>query len=269
MSSSSYVHGYSSEEVQRLQDQAATLVQLLHADTTYAPGAKVLEAGCGVGAQTTTLASRSPHALFTAIDRSAISLARAKEAAASAGLSNVTFQQADIFDLPFAPGSFDHIFLCFVLEHLEQPSAALEALRALLRPGGTLTVIEGDHGSAYFHPNSEPARKAIACQITLQAQAGGDATIGRRLFPLVRQAGFTNPQVSPRMVYVDASRPALVDGFIHRTFTAMVEGVRSEAIAAGLLSPTDFDRGIADLYRTGEPDGVFCYTFFKCVAVNP
>jgi SAM-dependent methyltransferase len=216
-----------------------------------------------------TLASRSPHALFTAIDRSAVSVAQAKEAVEAAGLSNVNFQQADIFDLPFAPRSFDHIFLCFVLEHLERPSAALEALRTLLRPGGTLTVIEGDHGSAYFHPHSEHARKAIGCQIALQAQAGGDATIGRRLFPLLSQAGFMTPQVSPRMVYVDPSRPALVDGFIRRTFAAMVEGVRSEAIAAGLLSPSAFDTGIADLYRTAGPDGVFCYTFFKCVALNP
>jgi len=36
------------------------------------------------------------------------------------GLTNVTFQQADIFHLPFAMESFDHLFLCFVLDHLPQ-----------------------------------------------------------------------------------------------------------------------------------------------------
>jgi len=71
------------------------------------------------------------------------------------------------------------------------------------------------------------------------------------------------------MVYVDASKPALFDGFTRNTFTAMIEGVRASAIEAGLLSPGDFDRGIADLYRTADADGVFCYTFFKAVAVNP
>ena len=39
-------------------------------------------------------------------------------------------------------------------------------------------------------------------------------------------------RVSPRMVYVDGSRPDLIDGFTRKTFTAMVEGVRETAIAA-------------------------------------
>ena len=70
------------------------------------------------------------------------------------------------------------------------------------------------------------------------------------------------------MVYVDSSKPDLVEGFTKRTFTAMVEGVRKPSIANGLISDADFDRGIADLYRTAEIDGVFCYTFFKAVGIN-
>jgi SAM-dependent methyltransferase len=266
--SSAYVHGYGLGEVQRLQDQARTLIELLHADTAYEAGAKVLEAGCGVGAQTITLATRSPGAHFMSIDHSAPSLARARDAVAALGLSNVSLQQADIFDLPFAQLSFDHVFVCFVLEHLARPFYALCALKRMLKPGGTITMIEGDHGSAYFHPDSDYARSAIRCLAALQARAGGDAMIGRRLFPLLVDAGFACPCVSPRLVYVDASKPALVDGFTRKTFTAMIEGIRREAIEAGLLSRADFDRAIADLNRTAEPDGVFCYTFFKAVAVN-
>ena len=41
-------------------------------------------------------------------------------------------------------------------------------LDGLLRPGGTITVIEGDHGSAYFHPESAAADAAIQCQVELQ-----------------------------------------------------------------------------------------------------
>jgi hypothetical protein len=81
-------------------------------------------------------------------------------------------------------------------------------------------------------------------------------------------AGFDAVRVSPRMVYVDSSRPELVEGFTKKTFTAMIEGVRDSAIAAGLIEPAKFDAGIRDLYRTSEADGVFCYTFFKGVAVS-
>ena len=70
------------------------------------------------------------------MDVSAASLAQAEAAVTAAGLSNVRFQQADILALPFAPQSFDDVFVCFVLEHLARPADALVALRELLKPGG-------------------------------------------------------------------------------------------------------------------------------------
>jgi ubiquinone/menaquinone biosynthesis C-methylase UbiE len=263
--SSGYVHGYDERESDRLHDQAGTLVDLLHSDTAYPPGSRVLEAGCGVGAQTVTLARNSPGARIVAVDVSAQSLVHALARAEAAGLGNVEFMQADIFDLPFDPGSFDHVFVCFVLEHLAQPVEALIALKRLLRPGGTITVIEGDHGSAYFHPDSAQAREAIRCLVALQETAGGNALIGRQIHPLLVSAGFDDLQVSPRMVYVDSSRPELVEGFTKKTFTAMVEGVRDAAIGSGMVAPESFDAGINALYRTAAEDGVFCYTFFKGV----
>jgi len=262
-----YVHGYDPRENCRLQDQAKTLVDLLHSDTGYPAGSRVLEAGCGVGAQTVTLARNSPGAHIISVDISEQSVAQAEQSARAAGLSHVRFQQADIFNLPFDPQSFDHVFVCFVLEHLKEPGVALRALKKVVRPGGTVTVIEGDHGSAYFYPDSAAARAAIRCQVDLQARAGGNALIGRSLYPLLVTAGFQDVRVSPRMVYVDAGRPELADGFTKKTFTAMIEGVRESAIAHSLMAPELFDQGIQDLVRTTEADGTFCYTFFKAFGV--
>jgi ubiquinone/menaquinone biosynthesis C-methylase UbiE len=261
-----YVHGYDHRENIRLQDQASTLVELLHSDTFYPAGSLVLEAGCGVGAQTVTLVRNSPGALITSVDISGTSVAEAKAKVEAAGFANVHFQQADIFNLPHGPDSFDHIFVCFVLEHLPRPVEALQTLKTLLRSGGTITVIEGDHGSAYFHPDSEAAHQAIRCQVELQRRNGGNTMIGRELYPLLHQAGYSSIRVSPRMVYVDSSKPELVEGFTKKTFTAMIEGVRESAIKAGLMEQQVFDEGIKDLYRTAESDGVFCYTFFKAFA---
>ncbi|HDR15095.1 MAG TPA: class I SAM-dependent methyltransferase, partial [Desulfobacteraceae bacterium] len=154
-----YIHGYDSRENRRLQDQANTLVELLHSDTSYPHGSRVLEAGCGVGAQTVILARNSPNASFISIDISEESIAKAKRAVESEELSNVQFQQADIFNLNFEPESFDHVFVCHVLEHLSRPDNALAILKNLIKVGGTITVIEGDHGSVYFYPNCSGSRK--------------------------------------------------------------------------------------------------------------
>lgn len=266
--SNAYVHGYQRGESERLRDQAGALVELLHSDTRYPPGSQVLEVGCGVGAQTIALAHNSPHAAITSFDISPDSLKEAKARADAAGIANVSFRQADIFALPFDAGSFDHIFVCFVLEHLPRPLEALALLKGTLRPGGTITVIEGDHGSAYFHPESPAARAAIDCLVEMQRASGGNAMIGRQLYPLLCAAGFDAVRVSPRMVYVDSSRPDLVEAFTKRTFTAMVEGVRDAAVGSGLARPEAFDAGIRALYRTAEGDGVFCYTFFKALGTK-
>jgi SAM-dependent methyltransferase len=261
-----YVHGYSAREKSRLVDQATTLTELLHCDTRYPDGSSVLEAGCGVGAQTVTLLRNSPGTRFTSVDLSEESLDAAKAAVQVAGCTNVEFQVADIFDLPFPDESFDHVFVCFVLEHMKNPEEALFHLKRKLKKGGTITVIEGDHGSAYFHPDSREARQAIQCLIDIQAGMGGNSLIGRELFPLLTGTGFRDVSVSPRMVYVDSSKPEYVRGFTKNTFIAMVEGVREQVIQSGMLTADAWEQGIGDLYRTTEPDGTFCYTFFKGVA---
>jgi ubiquinone/menaquinone biosynthesis C-methylase UbiE len=261
-----YVHGYDNKENRRLQDQAQTLVELLHSDTSYPPGSVILEAGCGVGAQTVTLAKNSPEAKIISIDISNESIQEAKKRIEAEGITNVEFQQGDIFNLAFEEKSFDHLFLCFVLEHLKNPVEALSGLKKYIKPGGTVTVIEGDHGSVYFYPDNENAHKAINCQIELQKRAGGNALIGRELYPLTTRAGLKNCRVSPRMVYVDSSRPELVEGFTKNTFTAMIEGIKEKAIQDGLIEENVFDNGIKGLYRAAEDNGVFCYTFFKAFA---
>lgn len=263
MSSKKYVHGYSEREEERLRDQAGALTDLLHHDTHYLSGETVLEAGCGVGAQTVILARNSAEAVLTSVDISPDSLAMAQERTAVLELTNVRFQVQDILDLSYPDEEFHHVFVCFVLEHLPDPAPALAELKRVLRQDGTITVIEGDHGSACFYPYSAAALKTIKCLIDLQAGAGGDSLIGRRLYPLIAGAGFRNVSVSPRMVYVDSSRPELVEGFTRNTFTAMVEGVRDQALEKGLIEETTWDEGIRALYRTAESDGTFCYTFFK------
>lgn len=270
MTAPGYVHGYSQDEARRLGDQADTLAALLHSGTVYPEGSRVLEAGCGVGAQTVHLVDGSPGARFTAVDVSRESLARARaRVEAHAPGADVEWCHADLFDLPFPDASFDHVFVCFVLEHLRDPRGALAALRRVLRPGGTITVIEGDHGSAFFHPYSAEAHAAVDCLVRLQAAAGGNALIGREVEPLLTGAGYEDVVVRPRTVYVDRTRPALVEGFTRNTFTAMVEAVRDEALAAGLITPDDWDRGIAGLRAAAEDGGTFHYAFFKGRAVNP
>ncbi|MBM4240963.1 MAG: methyltransferase domain-containing protein [Euryarchaeota archaeon] len=258
-----YVHGYSKKEAERLVDQANTLAQILHYDTSFPPGSQVLEAGCGVGAQTVILAKGSPDAHITSIDISKDSINQAKTLIDDNRISNVKFQLADIHDLPFEDESFDHIFICFVLEHLPDPHEALESLKRVLKKGGSITVIEGDHGSCYFYPETEEALAVWNCLIETQRILNCNSLMGREIYPLLKNAEFRDVQVSARIVYVDNSKPELVEGFIKKTIIAMVEGVKDQSLDLGLIDKKTWEKGIKDLYKTAEPDGTFFYNFFK------
>jgi ubiquinone/menaquinone biosynthesis C-methylase UbiE len=221
-----------------------------------------------VGAQTVILAKNSPKTRFTSLDISIDSLTKAKALINREGFTNVNFHSGDIYNLPVGENEFDHIFVCFVLEHLQHPLKALLGLKSLLKPGGTITVIEGDHGSTYFYPESELAIKTVQCLIEVQAHLGGNSLIGRQLYPLLKRAGFQDVDVFPRVVYADGSRPEWIEGFTKNTFNAMVEGVKDQALDLGLIDEETWQKGITDLYATATDEGTFLYTFFKGVAVK-
>ncbi|MEO1258702.1 MAG: methyltransferase domain-containing protein [Bacteroidota bacterium] len=262
-----YIHGYSKKESQRLMDQANTVADYLHYDSLWENGAKILEVGCGVGAQTEIIAQKNPGTKITSIDISQNSLDIAQSRIKNKGIKNVEFRLQDIKELnPGKDGLFDHLFVCFLLEHLSNPLHILTLLKKLIKPDGTITVIEGDHGSTFFYPDDPFAKKLVNAQVELQQKRGGNANIGRELFPLLTQAGYQNITVSPRQVYVDNSRPKLVEGFIKNTFTAMISGMSENIIAEKIVTQNELEKGIKGLLRTSETDGVFSYTFFKAKA---
>jgi ubiquinone/menaquinone biosynthesis C-methylase UbiE len=261
-----YVHGYSAGEASRLADQADTLAELLHSQIAFSPGSRVLEAGCGIGAQTVHLARNHPDVHFVSFDASPKSIDIARKRAAEERLQNVSLEVADVFNLPYQDGVFDYVFVCFLLEHLPNPHGALVRLKKALKAGGSIVAIEGDHGSYYCHPRSDAADHVVQCLIDIQAHKNGNSLIGRQLYPLLVAAGFRDARVSPRMVYVDASKPELVEGFTRKTFISMIEGVKKEAISLGFSNEEKWRQGIADLRRTAVEDGTFCYTFFQAIA---
>jgi len=103
------------------------------------PGEAVLDLGSGGGIDTLLAASQvGPGGRAIGLDMTEAMLERARHHATLMGLRNVEFRQADIFALPFEAESFDHVFVCLVLEHVAQPD---EALAEIPLPDGSMDVI--------------------------------------------------------------------------------------------------------------------------------
>ena len=262
-----YVHGYSERETQRLYEQALILEEILHTGTKFPAGAKVLEAGCGVGAQTRLLVKRSPEAEFTCIDISEKSLASAKKLKEQTSFENVTFRHANIHSLDFSDETFDHVFICFVLEHLDDPVAALTELKRVLKFGGTITCIEGDHGSCFWHPETPESIEAWNGLIIAQRAQGHDPNIGRCLTPLLTEAGFDVKTCKPTWLEADRLKSNLRDGMVNHIIVPMVQSAEKQILEENLVPADIYMQGIADLKRVDQIlEGTFFYTWCKAVA---
>ncbi|GHE64575.1 methyltransferase [Camelimonas fluminis] len=120
-----------------LSDQALAALQ-------PAPGQRLLDVGCGCGANTLELATQAgPQGAAVGVDISAPMLARARELAAEQGVANASFVEADaqIADLSAGGAPFDGVFSRFGVMFFADPVAAFANIRRHMRPGATLAFI--------------------------------------------------------------------------------------------------------------------------------
>jgi len=189
VSSAGYVHGYGTPEQERLVEQAEHWRERLIRDgTVLAPGARVMEVGCGAGAVLAVLGQEFPGLNLCGVDREPKQLAFAARHLERSGVE-ATLVEADARALPFADESFDHVWMMWFLEHVADPPAALREARRVLVPGGSITAIEVDYSTFRATP-STPAIDALARSMVAGMQASGWSDAGTRLPGWLREAGF-------------------------------------------------------------------------------
>lgn len=253
----------------RVTNNPESLHEFLYGDTRYAAGEMVLVVGDGDGVQTVRVARQSPGAHILAVDASAQGLISAQHKVQAARLKNVVFQQVDLTDLPFAEQTFDHVFACFALGRIPRPDVVLGQFGKVLKMSGTITVVEGDHGSMFLYPPSAAAQRVVAATIELRARGGEDATIGRSLYPLLQRAGFCNIRVVPKVVYRDEKQNGVPQQLAAVGFFASVQAAADDALGRTLLDKESWTQGIVDLRKAADPGGTFTYTYFRALAEKP
>ncbi len=105
-------------------------------------GKSVADLGCGEGALTLLLARFCP--LVVAVDLSPRMLVTLRDAAREAGLEDGRIQtrEGDLEHLPLADGEVEVVFLSQALHHAASPRDALKEAARILKPGGTLLLLD-------------------------------------------------------------------------------------------------------------------------------
>ena len=156
------------------------------ADIAIPAGARVLEVGCGTGVLTRMVARLPGVDRVTGVDPAPSLLAKARQLTGDA--PNITFQEADGRDLPFADASFDVVIFDSTLSHVPGPEAALAEAFRVARPAGWLAIFDGDYATTTVAlGDHDPLQTAVDM---MMAHSVHDRWLVRRLPALVRQVGF-------------------------------------------------------------------------------
>jgi ubiquinone/menaquinone biosynthesis C-methylase UbiE len=185
----SYIHGYATPEQERLIAQALHWRDDLILDgTDLPPGTSLLEVGCGVGAVLGVLGRAFPGIALAGVDIEPRQIEFARGYLADLGL-DAELQPADALALPFADAGFDHVWMMWFLEHLDDPVAALGEARRVLVPGGRITAIEVDYSTAWVRPRSD-AIDALYATGVQGMEASGRSDAGTQVARWLGEAGF-------------------------------------------------------------------------------
>lgn len=212
------------------------------------PGMRAADVGCGVGTVTALLADLvSPIGRAVGIDASPAQLAQARQRTTA---TNATFVEASAMalGLRLPPESFDLVYCRFLLLHLPDPQRALAEMRALLKPGGILVCEDGDLTSAGSEPPS-PLDAFAQLWSRLGPKRGVDYTLGRRLYQLVRAAGFAAPEIT-------FNQPAVARGEDKRLLELSVAEAGPAFVDAGLITQDDLHHTLTEMRRANADEDI-------------
>jgi ubiquinone/menaquinone biosynthesis C-methylase UbiE len=185
MEQANYIHGTEPAEQARLrllnELTNKSFIDFLQIEET----SSVLEVGSGLGILAQDVARLVPKGEVCGVEYSSEQLTLVKTS-----LPNLHFIQGDAHALEFEDDHFDVVYCRYVLEHLTYPLQALKEMHRVLKPDGKVFVQENNILVNVFYPEC-PRFEALWKQFAiLQERLGGDALIGKKLLPLLKQAGF-------------------------------------------------------------------------------
>lgn len=168
-------------------------------------GMTVLDLGSGPGFVAEQLRQLLPNSPIIALDADVTMLDRARERHDEQQAGALSFVHATATATGLPAESCDFVLARYLFQHLSDPVAAAREAWRVLKPGGTLAVIDVDAMLWGIVEPVYPQLQAIYARMGAeQAASGGDRLIGRRLWRILTEANFQEVELDAFVYHSDA-----------------------------------------------------------------
>lgn len=271
MKQQKYLHGFDRVEQERLLFQADFLEPFVYPGIELYSEKKLLEVGCGVGAQTQILRRRFPKLKIDGVDRSPEQLHMARELLKEdikKGSVRLFQQDAEKLSLP-EKGNYDAAFLCWFLEHVPRSLEVLKKVKTHLKSGSKIYCTEVFNQTLFMEPYS-PAYSNYWFQFNdYQWTIKGHPFIGASLGNLLKSAGFSDIQLETRPFHFDSRNAEKRAEFIDYFFGILLSAEKT-LIAEGRVTKAQIAKMKKEVELVKKTkDSVFYYSFIRATARVP
>jgi len=257
---SDYIHTYTSDEQERLFRQGKFLENIVFDFFDLKPFGNIINGGI-----TKLLLEKNKDANITSIDINKEQIENAKQ---NINAKRVNFEVGDIYALTYADHKFDCAFICWVLEHLQDPQKALDEAYRVLQVGGKILLTEVYNNSLYFYPEkcTTILKYFEIFNVYQREKLKAFPHIGPRIGNLLFKAGFKNIQVSNRAILWDKRNPsarnAMMDYYIELILSAKEILLHEKLIDASMLDKIEQEK---EAFKINK-DAIFYYAPFQAIA---
>ncbi len=268
MAKQEYLHGYTPEEQQRLRDQNAILAKHIYKNIELSTSTRLLEVGCGVGAQLEYVMTHYPSIKVTGVDISDAQIEQAK-----INLKRPEFKErcqlyaGDITSMKLGH-TYDSLLLVWVLEHVKDPISLLTHSLSYIESGGRFSLTEVNNQSLKITGVDSSVMEVWNAMHEYQSSLGGNGNIGAELKTILGNiTNVKNYAVDHRLLYWNGK-------FMEQRNEMMIYWIglmKSSAITmidAGVIKPELWEAAQHTMREaTTKPDSSFSYAFVQASGV--